>query len=73
MVDKVKDVTVIREDELKESPNFGSKIDARFIKKMANLKEGVVMILDIEAIFGEGEMSALESVVEEKKQQERVA
>lgn len=74
VVDRVKDVAAIRGEELKESPNFGSKIDTNFIKKMANLKEGVVMILDIEAIFGDGEMSALESIVEEKKQQqERVA
>lgn len=62
VVDRVKDVTAISKDEISQSPSFGSKIDTNFIKHMANLKEGVVMILDIESIFETDELNALEDI-----------
>jgi len=67
VVDRVKDVAAITGEELKDAPNFGSKVNASFIKNMANLKDSVVMILDIEAIFGDGELASLEGMVKEKR------
>lgn len=67
VVDRVKDVTAISKDEISESPSFGSKIDTNFIKHMANLKEGVVMILNIESIFETDEINALGDIAQDDK------
>lgn len=67
VVDRVKDVVAIDKENMSETPNFGSKINASFIKSMANLKEGVVMILDSETIFEGQELSALQNITQEKE------
>jgi len=62
VVDRVDEVKSISEDELSESPTFGSKISANFIKKMARTKSNVIMLLDLSAIFDAEELSGIENL-----------
>jgi purine-binding chemotaxis protein CheW len=46
VVDAVSDVHKVAPGEVKESPDFGSHIDNRFIKGMATLSEKIIILLD---------------------------
>lgn len=66
VVDGVKDVSAIDKESMSEAPNFGSKVNSSFIKSMANLKEGVVMILDAKIIFEGKELDALQNIAKKE-------
>ncbi len=70
IVDRVDEVKSISEDELSDSPAFGSKINTNFIKKMAKTGKDVVMILDLEAIFDAEELSGMEHIAKANKDEE---
>lgn len=76
LVDSVQEVLEIEDKDILPAPNFGQKLNAEFIEGMYKVDNTFVMILDIEKIFTEGELSTLngnilfqeddEEVVEQK-------
>lgn len=61
VVDRVEEVCIATGDQISEPPSFGLEIDANYIKKMIRLESGVVMVLDLNAIFNDDELSELAS------------
>jgi len=54
-VDAVSDVAVIRREEIEDAPDFGSKVDTRYILGMAKKEEKVKILLDIDRVIdGDG-------------------
>jgi purine-binding chemotaxis protein CheW len=76
LVDSVQEVLEIEDQDILPAPNFGQKLNSEFIEGMYKVDNTFVMILDIERIFTEGELSTLngnilfqeddEEVVEQK-------
>ncbi len=62
IVDKVEEVVNVDEGSLSDPPEFGSTIDTRFIRKMARYKENVIMILDLMALFGNDELTMVQTL-----------
>lgn len=62
IVDTVEEVMQIADDVLMDAPNFGTQIDTSFISKMAQRDEDVIMLLDLDKVFGDSELSSLESL-----------
>lgn len=68
IVDTVEEVMQIAEDVLMEAPNFGTQVDTSFISKMAQRNEDVIMLLDLNKVFGDSELSSLESLAKTNEQ-----
>lgn len=62
IVDKVEEVVNVDSENMASPPEFGAQVDTRFIKSMAKLKNKVVMILDLVALFGEEELSMVQNL-----------
>jgi len=62
VIDEVHDVNSIVEEDIKESLDFGFKIEQRFIKKMARYSESYIAILNPKEILNINELSILEAV-----------
>ena len=61
LVDSVQEVLEIEDKDVLPAPNFGQKFRSEFIEGMYKTDNTFVMILDIEKIFTEGELTALNS------------
>lgn len=61
LVDSVQEVLEIEDKDILPAPNFGQKFRSEFIEGMYKTDNTFVMILDIEKIFTEGELTALNS------------
>ncbi len=59
LVDQVKDILRIPEDELHPPPRFGSGVGKRFIRSAIRRKESFVIELDVMAILSYAEMSEI--------------
>lgn len=66
IVDRVEDVITINEDKISDAPDFGGGIDTTFISGVAEVEEGVIMILDLKNIFDNNELTLVGQM--EKKQ-----
>ena len=66
VVDRVEEVLNITEEQLSEAPQFGTNIDTDFIRSMARVGEEVVMLLDLERLFSEEELTNFENVQQTK-------
>ena len=59
VVDEVSDVHKIHRNNIKDAPNFGSRIDNRFLKGMAAIEDSLIILLDsiklldVEELFNE--------------------
>lgn len=62
VVDRVHDVANIAQEDIEETLQFGSEIDATFLKGVAKNEKRVVMILDLEKIFNTNETKNLEAL-----------
>ena len=62
LIDEVHDVNSIVNDDIKESLDFGFKIEQRFIKKMAKYNDSYIAILNCEEILNIAEISGLEGM-----------
>jgi len=62
VVDKVQEVQDITDAEIEDTPSLGSGVDTKFITGMANIKNKVVILLDVEMIFSEHELEEVTSV-----------
>lgn len=59
VVDAVNEVTNIREDEVEATPNFGIKLDTQYILGMAKTGDRVRILLNINRVLGDDELSML--------------
>jgi len=64
IADEVKDVIDIKDSDIKEVPEMGSKYDTDFIYGMIRLNEEFVMILDIDKVFSVEEISIVRETSE---------
>lgn len=62
IVDQVEEVVNIADDQLSDPPQFGSSVSSAYLKKMAQNDKDVIMILDLDAIFADDELSGLENI-----------
>jgi purine-binding chemotaxis protein CheW len=57
IVDSVSEVLNIRENEIEETPDFGTSLDTRFILGMAKVASSIKILLDIVKVLGSIEIN----------------
>ncbi|MEA1967321.1 MAG: chemotaxis protein CheW [Thermodesulfobacteriota bacterium] len=62
VVDSVSEVLNIGEDDIEETPAFGTKLDTNYILGMAKIEGGVKILLNIGKVLSGEEISSLETV-----------
>ena len=62
VADAVSDVLDIRLDEIKKAPNFGTKIDTRYMRGMHVYKKNMIMLLDVDKLLNPDELESLDSL-----------
>lgn len=60
VVDRVSEVTDIRDEEVEEAPSFGTGVDTDYILGIGKSEERVRMLLDINQVLDVGELAALQ-------------
>ncbi len=60
VVDAVSEVLNIKEDEIEETPTFGTKLDTEYILGMAKMEGGVKILLNIDRVLSNEEIAVLE-------------
>lgn len=60
VVDAVSEVLNIREEDVEDTPTFGAKLDTDYILGIAKMEGGVKILLDIDRVLHEREISILE-------------
>lgn len=63
VVDTVSEVLNIKEDDVEDTPTFGSRFDARFIRGMAKTGDNVKILLNIDEVLGLEERTLLSEVM----------
>jgi purine-binding chemotaxis protein CheW len=66
IVDRVEDVLTFDEKDLREPPKFGSHIDTSYIQGVAEVGSGVILILDMEKVFEDDELTQISSLEDSK-------
>ena len=62
IVDEVSEVLDVAEDQIEESPSFGSSVNTEFILGMGKVGDKVVMFLDIDKVLSVDEMKTVGAV-----------
>ena len=62
IVDTVSEVLNIKEEEIEDTPSFGSKLKTDYILGMAKTKEGVKILLDIDKVLSSDELIVIENI-----------
>lgn len=62
VVDSVSEVLNIKGSDIEDTPAFGAKLNTDYILGMAKLGGGVKILLDIDKVLSDDEMSTLEKV-----------
>ncbi|MDO9168771.1 MAG: chemotaxis protein CheW [Methylobacter sp.] len=63
VADAVSDVLDINLEDVKKAPNFGSKIDTRYMRGMYVYKKKMIMLLDVDKLLNPDEVEGIESLV----------
>lgn len=63
VVDAVSEVLNIREEEIEETPAFGTQLDTDYILGMAKMEGGVKILLNIDQVLSTQEISVIKKVV----------
>lgn len=66
IVDRVEDVLTFNDKDLSEPPKFGSHIDTSFIDSVAEVGSDVILILNMEKVFDDDELTQIGSYEERK-------
>jgi len=61
VVDSVSEVLNIKEDEIEDTPTFGTKLNTDYILGMAKMEEGVKILLDINRVLSAEEIATIEN------------
>jgi purine-binding chemotaxis protein CheW len=64
IVDSVSDVVSITEDNLKPTPEFSGAVDVRFVEKIGQLGNRMIIIISLENFFSDKENKILDSAIE---------
>jgi purine-binding chemotaxis protein CheW len=64
IVDAVSDVLNIPRDDIQETPDFGTEVDAQFISGMAKAGEKLVVLVDIDKVVNSGEVTSFTAASE---------
>jgi purine-binding chemotaxis protein CheW len=59
VVDAVSDVLNIPKTDIQPTPDFGGQVDAEFIEGLAKAGEKLVVLLDIDKVLGDEELTAV--------------
>jgi len=62
VVDAVSEVLNIREDEIEETPQFGTRLNTEYILGMAKIQKGVKILLNIDQVLSSEEITTLKKV-----------
>lgn len=62
VADAVSDVLDIKLDEIKKPPNFGTKIDTRYMRGMHVYKNNMIMLLDVDKLLNPDELESLDGL-----------
>ncbi len=60
VVDSVSEVLNIKEEDIEDTPAFGTRLDTEFIMGMAKLDGGVKILLDIDRVLNAEDITALD-------------
>ena len=60
VVDAVSEVLQILADDIEATPTFGAQVDTEYILGMANMDEGVKILLDIDRVMTTRDVALLE-------------
>ncbi len=60
VVDAVSEVLNIKEDEIEDTPTFGTKLNTEYILGMAKMEGGVKILLNIDKVLNNEEIALLE-------------
>ena len=60
VVDAVSEVLNIKDEDIEDTPTFGTKLNTDYILGMAKMEGGVKILLDIDRVLGHDEVSLLE-------------
>lgn len=61
VVDSVSEVLNIKEEDIEDTPAFGTRLDTEFIMGMAKLDGGVKILLDIDRVLNAEDITSLEA------------
>lgn len=64
VVDGVSEVYSVPESEIKDAPDFGTKVRTEFIKGLATIDDKMVIIIDIDKMLNSDELAVVDSVAE---------
>ncbi len=67
LVDEVSEVQNIIEENIEDTPSFGSSLETDFILGMGKVDQKVVMLLDIDKVLSSGDMSFVDQVSQQKQ------
>jgi purine-binding chemotaxis protein CheW len=62
VVDAVSEVLNIKEEDIEETPTFGTELDTEYILGMAKMEGGVKILLNIDKVLSPKEIEGLEKV-----------
>jgi len=62
VVDAVSEVLNIREDEIEDTPKFGTRLNTEYILGMAKIQKGVKILLNIDQVLSSEEITTLKKV-----------
>ena len=60
IVDSVRDVMDVTASEIADVPQFGVQVDTAYLSGMANTKNDLILLLDIEHVLSRDELTAVE-------------
>ncbi|MFU8787584.1 MAG: chemotaxis protein CheW [Methylobacter sp.] len=63
VADAVSDVLDINLKDIKKAPNFGSKIDTRYMRGMHVYKKKMIMLLDVDKLLNPDEVEGIDNLV----------
>jgi purine-binding chemotaxis protein CheW len=62
VVDSVSDVTMLRHDQIRPTPEFAATVDAKYIKGLGILADRMLIVIDIERLMLSHEMALMNSI-----------
>ncbi len=64
LIDRVSEVTNIEDSKIEPAPKFGGSLDTSFIQGLGKTKDRVCILLDIDRVFRESELTEISSAAE---------
>ena len=54
----------LKADQIKKTPNFGTKIDTKYIRGMASANDKMILLLDVQRLMAPEELDAMQELIE---------